>query len=325
MNPKRALLLATKLAISGLLLWLALRRVEVSQVVARLHAADLLWLAPALAINPIAVLLSAWRWQILSHGLLRFGEAVRYTWIGLFFGTILPGIVGGDLAKGISLATKESRARDARLPLSILMDKVVGFWVLLLGFNLVALTLLGLQPEALAGMRGAIGLTLGVTGGGMVGMVFLLHPRGMALLMAATARLPGVGVRSVADRVLLALGSYRHHGGELLRAALISAAIHALNALSFWFAMRSLAIPAKLWFAAVFYPVLSALLALPVSISGIGLRDAFATSMFSRFGLDPAGAVAFAWLLLGLGLPNALVGGGLQLREIFRQTRRSHP
>jgi len=51
----------------------------------RLRTADVQWLAAALAIGPLLVLLSAERWQRLSLGLLTRGEAMRYTWIGLFF------------------------------------------------------------------------------------------------------------------------------------------------------------------------------------------------------------------------------------------------
>ena len=41
--------------------------------------------------------------------------------------------------------------------------------------------------------------------------------------------------------------------------------------------------------------------------------------MFSAFGLNPEAGVAFSWLLLGLGLPNALLGGLIQLWEVFRR------
>jgi hypothetical protein len=83
--------------------------------------------------------------------------------------------------------------------------------------------------------------------------------------------------------------------------------------------MRSLGIPANLWFALAFYPLLSVLLALPVSISGVGVRDVFAAGMFTAFGLNAASGVAFSWLLLALSIPNAFVGGVIQLTEVFRR------
>jgi len=96
---------------------------------------------------------------------------------------------------------------------------------------------------------------------------------------------------------------------------------HVLNAFGFWLAMHSLAVPATPLFAAVFYPMLSVLLALPVSISGVGVRDVFSAAMFAAFGLSPEAGVAFSWLQLGLSVPVALVGGLIQLWEVVARKK----
>ena len=318
MLRKRLFLLAGKLAFSILLLWFVLRNVDVNRVVDRLRTADIRWILPVLLLGPCSVLLSAWRWRILGLGLIGFGEAVRYTWIGLFFGAILPGVVGGDVAKGVSLAAKTTRARNPRIALSIAMDKAVGFWVLLLNFNLAGLTLLAFQPHLLPGMRNALWAGIGATTAGLAAAAAICHPRGASSLSGIAARLPTKMLRSAAGYALEALRSYNGQGRLLLQAALISAAIHALNAFSTWLVMRSLAIPASLGFAAVYYPLLSGLLALPVSMSGVGVRDIFSATMFTSFGLHPESGVALSWLLLGLSIPNLLVGAAIQLWEIFR-------
>ena len=319
MTRKQLLLLIVKIGVSAVLLWLVLTRVDIAGIAVRLHAADARWLGPVLLLGILGVPLSAWRWQLLSCGLLSFGEALRYTWIGIFFGSIMPGVVGGDLAKGVSLAAKKAKARDSRLPMSIVIDKLVGFWVLMLGFSVVALVLLTVQPHLLMNMRSILWTTCGATAAGLVAATPICHPRGATWFASIAAKLPTVGLRSAANRVLAAFGAYRSQGGVLLQAALLSVVIHALNAVSFWLVMRSLAIPASLFFAAIFYPLLTCLLALPVSVSGVGVRDVFAASMFAAFSLDPESGVAFSWLLLGLGVPNILIGGGLQLWEIFHR------
>jgi len=316
-----ALFLA-KLCVSALLLWFVLTRINPADIADRLRTADIRWLIPAFASAPIVIALSAWRWRVLSLGLIKFGDAVNYTWIGLFFGSILPGVVGGDVAKGVSLAAKNPNARDPRLPISILVDKLVGFWVLLLLFNVVALGLLASQPQLLEGARGAVVLTGFVTLAGLVGGIALCSQHGQRFFNRLVAMLPFPPVRALANRLMTALGSYIGRGPLLLKAALIGAVIHGLNALSFWLTMHALAIPATPWFAAVFYALLSVLLALPISISGVGVRDVLAAGMFTAFSLNPESGVAFSWLQLGLSLPVALIGGIIQLREVFR---RSHP
>ncbi len=321
---RRWLLLLGKLAISALLLWFVLSKVQPSEITARLRAADIRWLVPAFALAPIVIVLSAWRWRVLSLGLIKVSDAVSYTWIGLFFGSILPGVVGGDVAKGVSLAAKNPKARDPRLPISILVDKLVGFWVLLLLFNFVALGLLVTQPQLLAGARGAVGLAGFVTLAGLLAGAALCSQRGQRFFQRLAAMLPFAPVRALATRLVEAVGSYGGRGPLLLNAALIGALIHALNAFGFWLTMHALAIPATPWFAAVFYALLSVLLALPISISGVGVRDVLAAGMFTAFSLNPESGVAFSWLQLGLSLPVALIGGLIQLREVFRRNH-LHP
>lgn len=318
MTGKQLALLGAKLAFSALLLWVVLNKVDVAGILARLRAANIRWLIPGLLMGPVVVVLSAWRWHLLSLGLLGMGETIRYTWIGLFFGSILPGVAGGDLAKGVSLAAKQSRSRDPRLPISIVVDKLVGLWVLLLQFSIVAFVMLAVQPLLLTGLRGVLWLAGAATAGGLTAGIAICQPRGAAWFRKAAKRFPSAVLRSWADRALAAIGTYEGHGSVLLAAALLSLAIHFLNAVSFWMVMHALAIPASIWFAAVFYPMLSVLLALPVSVSGVGVRDVFSASIFTAFGLNPESGVAFSWLLLGLSIPNVLAGGTIQLWEVFR-------
>ncbi len=319
LRSRSRLMFGVKVVFSCILLGLVLRNVRFKDIVGRLRLADLHWLIPAIAIGPMAVVLSAWRWRKLSLGLLGFGDAVRYTWIGLFFGTIMPGLIGGDVAKGVSLAAKDERARDSRLPVSIIVDKVVGLWALLLLFSIVAIAMLGVQPHLLEKIRHALWLACSVTVVGLLAAGAICHPRGIASFVKLANGLPIKPLRLAALRVLSAFGDFNGQSVVLLKAVMISIVLHGLNAFALWLVMRSLYVPASLLFAMVFYPLLSVLLALPVSISGVGVRDVFAASMFTAFGLSAGSGVAFSWLLLGLSIPNALVGGAIQLRELFHQ------
>ena len=319
MTKRPIFFFALKLLVSGLLLWLVLAKLDVASIQMRLSAADWRWSTAAVAISPCAVLLAAWRWRVLSLGLLSRGESIRYTWIGLFFGSIVPGAVGGDVAKGVSLAAQRTTARDVRLPMSIIVDKLVGFWVLLLLFLVVAPVVLGTHPNLVAGLRATIWATGLATVVGLFAGLAIALPRGSTWAAGVASRIPVAFLRRVAERVLGAIAVYRGHGPALRRAVAICILIHAVNAFALWLVLRSLAIPANGLFAATFYFSLSVLVSLPISISGVGVRDVLAATLFTAFGLNPESGVAFSWLLLGLNLPNALVGGAIQLWEIFRR------
>src|SRR5262245_12049065 len=90
-----------KLLFSATLLALVVSRVDSQVLLRTLRGADpllvLLWYSSV----PIANLLAAWRWKILAPR-LSFSTAHKYTWIGVFYGQILPGSIAGDVAKGVS-------------------------------------------------------------------------------------------------------------------------------------------------------------------------------------------------------------------------------
>jgi uncharacterized membrane protein YbhN (UPF0104 family) len=324
MNRMRWLLLAAKVGLSALLLWWVVSKVGLSGIAVRLREAHPEWLLPAVLMGPIVVVLSAWRWQILSLGLLGFGVALRYTWVGLFFGSIVPGAVGGDVAKGISLAAKLPATRDKRLPLSIVIDKLVGVWILLLQFLLVVNLTLLTQPALLPIAKGTLWVASVAILVGLGSALALFQPAIASQIRALSVRLPSP-VSRLALKALNAVGSYAGNGVCVLKAAGLSLLIHLVNASCVWMVTQSLAIPATPWFAFLFYSLLTVVLSLPVSISGVGLRDAFAASLFTSYGMAPESGVALSWLLLAMAVPNALIGGAIQLGEFLTESVGSEP
>jgi uncharacterized protein (TIRG00374 family) len=108
------------------------------------------YLALALCICAAGVLLTFVRWYILVRALdlpFTLADAMRLGMIGLYFNSLLPGSVGGDILKAAFLAREQSR-RTAAVA-SVVMDRVLGLWAL---FWLVAVLggafyLLGWFPE----------------------------------------------------------------------------------------------------------------------------------------------------------------------------------
>jgi uncharacterized protein (TIRG00374 family) len=89
------------------------------------------YLAIAFVIYCAAVFLTLIRWHLLVRALglpLRFGDALRYGLIGIFFNTFLPGAVGGDIIKAAVLARGQSR-RTAAVA-TVVMDRAIALWAL---------------------------------------------------------------------------------------------------------------------------------------------------------------------------------------------------
>src|SRR3569623_260149 len=130
---RRMLMLLLKAAISGLLLYLSLRAVNLAVLgerLSRLHAG---WLGAAVGILAAQTFLLAARWRLIAEGCgiaPTFSNILRISFIATFFNQVLPSTVGGDAARIWMLA------RDgggwAAATYSVLLARVAGIIALTL-------------------------------------------------------------------------------------------------------------------------------------------------------------------------------------------------
>jgi uncharacterized protein (TIRG00374 family) len=314
-NGKAVALLVAKLLLSVGLLALVLARVDPAAILEVLLKADPWLVAAWYALVPVSMALAAWRWESLAPG-LSYGTALKYTWIGVFFGHVLPGSIAGDIAKGVSLALKDERVR-AGLAASIVVDKVIGLAALILFFDLACAIIYFLYGDDYAQIRN---LAVVASVLSLVGVIAIL----IAVIVAArsegaTADIKARFVVRAMQRIGAALKYYSEQPALLLGAFAISSAIHVLNIVAIYISFRALRVDAGLLFAAIVYPVLSVMLLIPISISGIGIRDATLAVLFALFGLPAASGVALSWLALFATVPNVAIGGAIQLWEMYRK------
>ena len=118
-----------KLAVSVLLLYLVLRPFHFTALSVRLVNFSYAWGLAAVALCVLQVVLLGVRWSaIAGEGVLPAGAAVRLSFIGSFFGQLLPSTVGGDAARIVLLARRG--AGWAKATHSVLADRVIGLLML---------------------------------------------------------------------------------------------------------------------------------------------------------------------------------------------------
>jgi uncharacterized membrane protein YbhN (UPF0104 family) len=316
MSPRAAAVFAAKLALSVALLVVVLAKVDVGAILQVLAGADVALVTLWYLLVPAAIALGAWRWKILAPG-LGLGTAFKYTWIGVFYGSVLPGGISGDVAKGVSLALKDAGAR-AGLAASIVADKGIGLAVLLVFFDAACAVAYAMHGEASGQIRHLAMLAL---------VLSVLALAGLAAAIVALRRgwLEARGRPGALGRLFDGVGSaarwYADKPDRLWRAVAISVAVHAVNIAALYAGFRAIHVDAGLLAAAMIYPVLSVLLVVPVSISGIGVRDATLAVFFVLFGLPAASGVALSWLVLLSLVPNVAVGAAIQVAEMYRRPK----
>ena len=129
---RRVLLFAIKAAITGLLIYFAVRSVSLEAVLERIGDIRVPWLALVLAVLTAQVCLQAFRWLPIVHAAgfpLPATGALRLSFIAAFFGQTLPSTIGGDAVR-IWMLAQSYKAGWRIATYSVFVDRAVGVFAL---------------------------------------------------------------------------------------------------------------------------------------------------------------------------------------------------
>lgn len=251
--------------------------------------------------------LSALRWRGLARVVGFRASVGRYTgifFIGSFFNLVLPTSVGGDVVRVWYLSgvrSKRATGRTTLAAITVLMDRVSGLVMLVAlacvatYFSPVKLPTWVTVAVFVAALGTGAGVGFLVLGGILAGAVLRRVPRRLKPLLL---------------RLLRAARLYLRHPRTLLASALFSIAIQALNVLVVWCIGLGLGLDVPLVCYGVCVPLATLLTLLPISLNGMGLREAGYALLLSPLGVPEATAVALAFLLFLALLMTSLVGLG---------------
>ena len=308
---RRAISLLLKAGVSGLLLYFALRLVDLAAVKERLVRVDPRWIALIFPVLLVQTGLLAWRWQkIVAHcgASLSFPLAFRFSMIALFFNQTLPSSIGGD-AMRVWLVSKHANWRSAIY--SVFLDRLIGVVAL-------AILVLVCLPWTLELVRNPIG-------------------RGALLLIGLGCLGAGAAFVGLAWKRLRVLQHwpFTRHLAELAEVALailrsprsfapafgISVLVHLLTALAAWCAAGSIGADVPLLYTIFLVPPVILVTVVPISIAGWGVREGAMIAAFGYAGLPPGDGLIVS-LLFGAGyLVMGAVGGLIWIATSGRRER----
>jgi hypothetical protein len=298
---KKAAALVAKLIVTLALLYFAVSRINLSFVAERLAHLHAVWLVAALAALCLQAVVAAERWRrilVLCGVTLSIYQAVRYTFISLFFSQVLPSTIGGDAARVWFVA--RDGAGWAKAIYSVTLDRVAGVFVL-------ALLVVVCLPESFTVIRDPIArislLILGL-GSLLAPALFVAIGRWQwpALHRIALLRYP-IEAANLAYRILAAPRT-------AFRIGVLSLVIHGLLILTAWFVAKSIAAPLDLLHALLLMPPIILTATIPISIGGWGVRESAAVMAFTYSGLPPGDGLLVS-TLLGVAIFIAALPGGL--------------
>ena len=289
--------MALKLAVSGALIaWLMLR-IPLTDVGAQLKSLDGTSLAIGALLSIAAWWLSALRLHVLTPE-MRLADVVRMTFIGLYYGTVLPGQVAGDVMKAYRLSTTQSA--PGRAVAATLVDRVIATFALFL-IGACATPWVPQAPEALA--WGLVFATVAI----LAGILLFAHPAMHALLLRRSGSVEVDGIRGLPARLASGMQGVMQRPSRLLKSFLIALVFHALCIAIHLVLAHSLRIDLSIAVWALIYAGVAVLLLLPISLAGLGLREGGYVGLLGLFGIAADRALSlslvfFAYMLLGAAL-----------------------
>ncbi len=301
------LVLGGKSAVSALLLWLLLRRMDLGRMASVLAGIRLEFFLLALALYLGGQLLSALRWKILLTPLglaVSYARLVALYLLGMFFNFFLPTVIGGDAVKAYYLA-RETRD-SVRALASVFMDRNTGLGALLLiALGAAAVGRVSLSERALVVPLGGVLLAylfLNL-------LLFAESPYRACLRLLTALRLrSAVGV---ATRAHAALRAYRASPASIGKALGLSFVFHLLLIGLNYANARALGIALDILALSVFIPIISLLSMLPITMYGLGVREYAFVVLFSSRGLSQEMSLLLAllWFLVTLlaSVPGAFL------------------
>jgi glycosyltransferase 2 family protein len=302
---------AARALIAVALMWWATRGVKWDEVFALIARGSAGWFATCLALVVIDRVLMAWR----SVTLLRTVETsprvplrrlIRLFFVSTFVGTFLPGGIGGDAVRAVSL-TRLGVSTSAAVG-SVGVDRLLGT---------VSVLLMAVVGALVAGQRmdaRLLRLALLVAAIGVSGTMLLLFD---SRVLAGLVRSAGGGrfptIERWAQKSLSAVRQYGTHHGVLVGVLIASVAVQALRSAQAWCLGLALGLQISgFWYFALIPFVVLAFL-LPFSISGLGAGTASFVWLFGLAGVSDSDATALALLFWFLGVLGNLPGGLLML------------
>jgi len=295
-GPWRPILTWTlKIVVSGGLLYLLLRRVDVAQLWQTARNASLPWLAGALAIYFVMILLSAWRWDLLlraQHVELPFGTLTNSFLVATFFNNFLPSNIGGDVVR----VTDTARAAGSKtLATSIvLLDRGLG----LLG--LLSVAAIGASAAARASASfgplgpGLIWIAL-IAGTGATGLA-IMRPGLVGRLLAPLRMIHQDWVGERIERLVAALSKFRAEPGKVVTCFLGAVLVQGILVVFYAAIAHGLHIDVSLAHLSLVVPVSFVVQMLPLSVNGFGVREATFAFYFAQLDLSLESALALSFL-----------------------------
>jgi glycosyltransferase 2 family protein len=279
-----------------------LSRLHLSSLLPHRGAVTLAWVVAGVLVTGVSVLLSTLRWQRVLVTLelpARLRNLLGHYLAGLFVGNFLPSTIGGDVLRVTRLSAENGSPPSTFA--SVVLERLSG-WIVL---PVITLATMAVQPTLLhkgSATRLAVFLSVGtlVLLAGVV--LAIAHPR----LLGRHADNPG-WLRFV-GAVHLGIDRLRRHPAAAASVLGAGFVYQFTVVLAAWIAAEALGVGVSFTVLLAFFPAVAIAQVLPITFSGLGVREGALVLFLRPFDVSSGHAIALGLLFYAFNLVVSLFG-----------------
>lgn len=299
-----------KLSISLILLGYLFYRADISALGNILKNASVAFIVFAFALRLLAIAISSKLWHTLLHpfiGRPSLRRILKLYFMSYFFNIVTPGGIGGDAMKVYELS-REYNNKTLAITMSVVVERGVGLFV--------SLTLASIA--VIIGMN-LIGIEIKLLVWGL--LVFYL----LAIFLISSPRSP-IWRIPVIQSIVMFIGKkwkvekfikeiqdsihlYRNSRSVMIKGVLASLTFWIITVINVWVIALSLNLNVPFHYFVMAVPLIATLVMLPISIQGLGVREATYVFFFTQVGVSAEAALSMSLISLGFTLLISIIGG----------------
>lgn len=307
--PKRKNLriLALKFIFSfSILAFLLIREIRIKDILQALSNIDIFWLALSFSLHALGLLISSYRWQILIRAQgddVPLGFLAKSYLVGNFFNLFLPTRFGGDIVR----IWDGSRYSHSLLKSSaiVIVERFTGV-IILLTFAFVVSS----SRLEMAQSLPVIWISLLIGLAGLISAFLFFTPIASYFLEKIPEKGFWLKLKSKIMEFRRVVLVYKDKKGAFFQALFWAFILQVNVILHYYLAGKAFHLEIPLLDYCIFIPIILLILTIPVTISGLGLREVLFIQIFSTYGIMEHVAFSFSIIVdLGFALIIGIIGG----------------
>ncbi|MCM8801509.1 MAG: flippase-like domain-containing protein [Candidatus Omnitrophica bacterium] len=313
---KKAFFIFLRISISILLLIILFNQIQIKDMLKLLKNTKILVLLFSFSIFLLSYFLCFLRWSMLLKAIsIRVSLSRLFVSFcaGVFFNLFLPSTIGGDLVRTLDLTTHTQKSKEVLA--TVILDRLSGY------IGLVSVAIIAVLWGLRLIKQREVFILIGIMTLFLIALLLFLFNKTVYSKINNLFKDSNTGVKHYLKNLYEQIHSFKSYRKTILANLLLSFLIQLLCSLTFYLLGVSLGIKINFIYFFILIPIISVITLIPVSMGGLGLREASTLYFFNPLGLNKDVTFAIALLNSGFGLIVSIAGGiiyvfGLHYRRI---------